>query len=110
MAQRMLNITYKDRKTNIMVRERIKVIDIEIISNLRTMKWSWAGYINRLKNDLDTACLNTGHYGCLMMMMIAFQNKYEIDSPRINNTGNDRLEPVGLSNRSLFYQFACVCV
>ena len=32
----MLNITYKDRETNIWVRERTKVIDI--ISNVRKMK------------------------------------------------------------------------
>ena len=41
MERSMLNITYKDRKTNIWVRERTKVIDI--ISNVRKMKWSWAG-------------------------------------------------------------------
>ena len=45
----MLNITYKDRKTNIWVRERTKVIDI--INTVRKMKWSWAGHINRVKDD-----------------------------------------------------------
>ena len=42
----MLNITYKDRKNNIWVRERTKVIDI--ISNVSKIKWSWARHINRL--------------------------------------------------------------
>ena len=49
MERRMLNITYKDRKTNIWVRERTKVIDI--INTVRKIKWSWAGHINRLKDD-----------------------------------------------------------
>ena len=34
----MLNITYKDRRTNIWVRERTKLIDI--IYTVRKMKWS----------------------------------------------------------------------
>ena len=48
--------TYKDRKTNIWVREMTKVIDI--ISNVSQMKWSWAGHINHLKDDrsMDLAC------------------------------------------------------
>ena len=37
----MLNITCKDRKTNIWVRERKEVIDI--INTVRKMKWSRAG-------------------------------------------------------------------
>ena len=49
----MLNITYDDRKTNIWVRERTKVIDIT--NNVRKMKWFWAGHINHLK---DLACHN----------------------------------------------------
>ena len=51
MERSMLNITYKDRKTNIWVRKKTKVIDI--ISNVRKMKWSWAGHINR---PMDHAC------------------------------------------------------
>ena len=47
MERSMLNITYKDRRTNIWVRERTKLIDI--IYTVRKMKWSWAGHINRLK-------------------------------------------------------------
>ncbi len=38
MERSMLNITYKDRRSDIWVRERTKVIDI--ISNARKMKWS----------------------------------------------------------------------
>ena len=49
MERSMLNITYKDRKTDIWVRERTKVTDT--ITIVRKMKWSWAGHINRLKLD-----------------------------------------------------------
>ena len=38
MERNMLNITCKDRNTNIWVRERTKVIDI--INTVRKMKWS----------------------------------------------------------------------
>ena len=57
MERSMLNITYKDRKTNIWVRERTKVIDI--IHTVRKMKWSWAGHINRLKDDRWTSRVTT---------------------------------------------------
>ena len=53
----MLNITYKDRKTNIWVRERTKGIDI--INTVRKMKWSWAGHINRVKDDRWTSRVTT---------------------------------------------------
>ena len=43
--------------TNIRVRERTKVIDI--ISNVRKMKWSWAGHIKRLKDDRWTSRVTT---------------------------------------------------
>ena len=49
MERSMLNITYKDSKTNIWVRESSAGIDV--ISNVRKMKWSWAGHIDRLKHD-----------------------------------------------------------
>ena len=57
MERSMLNITYnyKDRKTNIWVRERTKVID----NTVRKMKWSWAGHINRLKDDRWTSRVTT---------------------------------------------------
>ena len=57
MERSMLNITYKDRKTNIWVREKTKVVDI--ISNVRKMKWYWAGHINRLKDDRWTTRVTT---------------------------------------------------
>ena len=53
MERSMLNITYKDRRTNIWVRGRTKLIDI--IYTVRKMKWSWAGHINRLKDDRWTS-------------------------------------------------------
>ena len=43
--------------SNIWVRERTKLIDI--IYNVRKMKWSWAGHINRLKDDRWTSCVTT---------------------------------------------------
>ena len=90
MERSMLNITYKDRMTNIWVRERTNVINI--INTARKMKWSWAGHINRLKDDRWTSRVTTwrpydkkrrqrrpakrwrddlrpttGHNGCLLM-------------------------------------------
>ena len=53
MERSMLSITYTDRRTNIWVRERTKLIDI--IYTMRKMKWSWAGHINRLKDDRWTS-------------------------------------------------------
>ena len=57
MERSMLNITYKDRKTNIWVRERTQVIDI--INIVSKMKWSWAWHINRLKDDRWTSRVTT---------------------------------------------------
>ena len=57
MERSMLNITYKDRRSNIWVRERTKLIDI--IYTVRKMKWSWAGHINRLKDDRWTSRVTT---------------------------------------------------
>ena len=57
MERSMLSITCKDSKTNIWVKERTKVINI--ISNVRKMKWSWAGHINRLKDDRWTSRVTT---------------------------------------------------
>ena len=52
----MLNITYKDKKTNIWVREKTKVID-----NLHCEKNEMvlAGHINRLKDDRWTSRVTT---------------------------------------------------
>ena len=57
MERSMLNITYKDRRTSILVREWTKVI--YIISNVRTMKWSWTEHTVRLKDDRCTSSVNT---------------------------------------------------
>ena len=57
MERSMLNITYKYRNINIWVRERTKVIDIT--NSVRKMKWSWAGHINRLKDDRWTSRITT---------------------------------------------------
>ena len=57
MERSMLNITYKDRRTNIWVSERTKLI--AIIYTVRKMKWSWAGHINRLKDDRWTSRVTT---------------------------------------------------
>ena len=48
MERSMLNITCKNRRTSILVMDWTKVIDI--ISNVRKMKWSWAEHIVRLKD------------------------------------------------------------
>ena len=56
MERSMLNITYKDRKTNILVRKQTNVIDI--ISNV-IKKWSWTGHINHLKDDRWTSRVTT---------------------------------------------------
>ncbi|KAK2163827.1 hypothetical protein NP493_1448g00020 [Ridgeia piscesae] len=40
MKRRMLNITYRERKTNIWVREKTKVTDV--IEQVRRRKWTWA--------------------------------------------------------------------
>ena len=46
MERSMLNITCKDRKTN-------------IINTVRKIKWSWAEHINRLKDDRWTSRVTT---------------------------------------------------
>jgi len=45
MEQNMLNITYKDRKTNNWVRDQTKVMDIMEI--LKNRKSTWTGHISR---------------------------------------------------------------
>ena len=57
MERRMLNITYKDRNTNFWVSERAAVI--YIINTVRKMKWSWAGHVNRRKDDRWTSRVTT---------------------------------------------------
>ena len=41
MERSMLNITYRDRKANIWVRENTKVT--YVIGQVRRLKWTWAG-------------------------------------------------------------------
>ena len=57
MERSMVNITYKDRRTNIWVRERTKVTDI--MYTVRKVRWSWAGHINRLKDNRWTSRATT---------------------------------------------------
>ena len=57
MERSMLNITYKDRKTNTWVRERTQVI--YIINTVRKMKWSWEGHINCHKDYRWTSRVTT---------------------------------------------------
>ena len=42
MERSMLNVTYRDKKTNIWVREKTKVTDV--IEHVRRRKWTWAGH------------------------------------------------------------------
>ena len=87
MERSMLNITYKDRKTNILVRERTKVIDI--INNVRKMKWSWAGHINRLKDDrwtptcllITTTSLDLNRYSLIWCGLINCKWCVSLDIP-----------------------------
>ena len=48
MEGRMINITYRDRKTNIWVRDGQKS---DIISSVRKIMWFCAGHTKRLKDD-----------------------------------------------------------
>ena len=55
MERNMLNITYKDRKTNKWVRDQTKVMDImEIIKN---RKWTWTGHISHRTDNRWSAAL-----------------------------------------------------
>ena len=53
MERRMLNITYRDRKTNVWVRTQTKVTDV--ITTARRLKWSWAGHVSRLNDNRWTS-------------------------------------------------------
>jgi len=46
MERSMLNITHRDRKTNIWVRENTKVTDV--IEQVRRRKWTWTGHVSRI--------------------------------------------------------------
>ena len=45
----MLNITYRDRKTNIWIRVKTKVTDV--IEQVRRRKWTWAGHVSRVRDN-----------------------------------------------------------
>ena len=47
MESSMLNITYRDRKLNIWVSGKTKVMDV--IVQVRRRKWTWAGHVNRIR-------------------------------------------------------------
>ncbi|KAK2160936.1 hypothetical protein NP493_1618g00017 [Ridgeia piscesae] len=49
MERCMLNITYRDRKTNIWVREKTKVTDV--IGKVSRRKWTWAGHVSRIRDN-----------------------------------------------------------
>ena len=48
----MLNITYRDRKTNICVREKKKVTDK--MEQVRRRKWTWAGHVSGTRDNWST--------------------------------------------------------
>ena len=52
LAYTMLNITYRERKTNIWVREKMKITDV--IDQVRKRKWTWAWHVSRIQ-------VNWGH-------------------------------------------------
>ena len=49
MERSVLNITYKDRKTNKWIREQTDFEDI--LKTIKKMKWTWAGHISRCKDN-----------------------------------------------------------
>ena len=49
MEINVLNITFLDRKTNIWVRENIKVT--YVIEQVRRQKWTWAGHVSRIRDN-----------------------------------------------------------
>ena len=55
MEMSMLNITYRDRKTNIWVREKTKVT--EVIEQFR--RWTWARNVSRIRDNRWTLCITT---------------------------------------------------
>ena len=53
----MLNITYRERKTNMWVREKTKVTDV--IEQVRRRKWTWARHVSRIQDNRWTLCITT---------------------------------------------------
>ena len=113
MERSMLNITYKDRRTSIWIRERTKLIDI--IYTVRKMKWSWAGHINMAEDstrqgNLETTCWGlrptTGHNGCLMMMMMMNVLSLLLNYSVLNILFTKWLRHVRAYNTCIWYTFA----
>ena len=57
MERSVLNITYRDRKTNICLREKTKVTDV--IEQVRRQKWTWAGHVSRIRDNRWTLGMET---------------------------------------------------
>ena len=49
MKRSTLNITYRNRKKTIWVREKTKVT--HVIEQVRRRKWTWAGHISRIRDN-----------------------------------------------------------
>ena len=49
MERSMLNITYRNRNTNIWLRKKTKVTDV--IEQVRRWKWTWAGDVSRIRDN-----------------------------------------------------------
>ena len=57
MEKSVLNITYRDRKTNIWVREKTKVTDV--IEQVRRRKWTCAVHVSRIRDNRWTRRITT---------------------------------------------------
>ena len=57
MERSMLNIIYRDRKTNIWVIEKTKVTDV--IEQVRRRKWTWAEHVSRIRDNRWTSRITT---------------------------------------------------
>ena len=57
MERSMLNITYRDRKTNIWVRKKTMVTNV--IEQVRRWKWTWAGHVTRIPDNRWTLRITT---------------------------------------------------
>ena len=53
----MLNITYQDRQTKMLVREKTKVTDVT--EQVGRRKWTWAGHVSRIRYNRWTLRITT---------------------------------------------------
>ena len=60
MERCMLNIIYRDRETNIWVREKTKVT--YVIEQVRRRKWTWAGHVRMMRDNRWTLRITTWKY------------------------------------------------